>query len=90
MRGREKECLKDTLMDGELVMDTEPNNNDKVNIIDLSLIKWYGVDDSSANQREQKVWRFMIFDLMALNGVPVTKRSFNTRLGVSMDSYINK
>ena len=87
MRGREKECLKDTLMDGELVMDTEPNNNDKVDIINLSLIKW---NDSSANQRQQKVWRFLIFDLMALNGVPVTKRSFNTRLGVSMDSYINK
>ncbi|KAI7856683.1 mRNA capping enzyme, catalytic domain-containing protein, partial [Circinella umbellata] len=64
MRGREKECLKDTLMDGELIMDTEPNNNDK------------------------KIWRFLIFDLMSLNGVPVTKRSFNTRLGLLQQDVI--
>ncbi|KAI9494148.1 mRNA capping enzyme, catalytic domain-containing protein, partial [Zychaea mexicana] len=62
MRGREKEFLKDTLMDGELVIDTEPN--------------------------DKKVWRFLLFDLMSLNGVPVTKRSFNTRLGMLQQEVI--
>ncbi|KAI9323061.1 hypothetical protein BX666DRAFT_1823921, partial [Dichotomocladium elegans] len=35
-----------------------------------------------------KTWRFLVFDLMALNGQPVTKRSFNTRLGVLRQEVI--
>ncbi|KAI7885219.1 hypothetical protein K492DRAFT_204088 [Lichtheimia hyalospora FSU 10163] len=62
VRSREKEYLKDTLMDGELVM--EEDSHDK------------------------KTWRFLLFDLMAINGTPVTKRSFNTRLGVLRQEVI--
>ena len=76
-------------MDGELIMDTEPNNNDKVDILNLFMINGMKTkkNGSVTNQYQQKIWRFLIFDLMSLNGVPVTKRSFNTRLGVSMSNY---
>ncbi|KAI9022935.1 mRNA capping enzyme, catalytic domain-containing protein [Phycomyces nitens] len=55
VRNRDKEYLKDTLMDGELVADTDG---------------------------DKKTWRFLVFDLMAINAIPVTQRSFNTRLGM--------
>ncbi|KAI8376276.1 mRNA capping enzyme, catalytic domain-containing protein [Radiomyces spectabilis] len=61
LRGREKEYLKDTLMDGELVMDKD---------------------------NDQTSWRFLVFDLMAINAVPVTQRSFNTRLGMAQQEVI--
>ncbi|KAL0095879.1 mRNA capping enzyme, catalytic domain-containing protein [Phycomyces blakesleeanus] len=57
VRNRDKEYLKDTLMDGELVADIDG---------------------------DKKTWRFLVFDLMAINAVPVTQRSFNTRLGVEV------
>ncbi|RCH91664.1 Dcp1p-Dcp2p decapping enzyme complex alpha subunit [Rhizopus azygosporus] len=60
-RGRENEYLKDTLMDGELVLD---------------------VDD------KKKTWRYLIFDLMVVNGLSIVQRSFNTRLGMLQQDVI--
>ncbi|KAI7899675.1 mRNA capping enzyme, catalytic domain-containing protein [Cokeromyces recurvatus] len=61
VRGRENEYLKDTLMDGELVLDIDVN---------------------------KKTWRYLIFDLMVINGSPVIQRSFNTRLGMLQQDVI--
>ncbi|KAI8980867.1 mRNA capping enzyme, catalytic domain-containing protein, partial [Pilobolus umbonatus] len=61
MRGREKEYLKDTLMDGELVLDIEPH---------------------------KKTWRYLVFDLMVINGSTVIQRSFSTRLGMLQQDII--
>ncbi|CAO3678979.1 unnamed protein product [Rhizopus microsporus] len=60
-RGRENEYLKDTLMDGELVLD---------------------IDD------KKKTWRYLIFDLMVVNGLSIVQRSFNTRLGMLQQDVI--
>ncbi|SAM03346.1 hypothetical protein [Absidia glauca] len=64
VRGRDGEYLKDTLMDGELVVDNDPNSNTK------------------------KSLRFLIFDLMVMNGMSLTHRSFSTRLGVLQQDVI--
>ncbi|KAI9480373.1 MAG: mRNA capping enzyme, catalytic domain-containing protein [Benjaminiella poitrasii] len=61
IRGRENEYLKDTIMDGELVLDTDVN---------------------------KKTWRYLIFDLMVINGSPIIQRSFNTRLGMLQQDVI--
>ncbi|CEJ01130.1 Putative mRNA capping enzyme, catalytic domain-containing protein (Fragment) [Rhizopus microsporus] len=60
-RGRENEYLKDTLMDGELILD---------------------IDD------KKKTWRYLIFDLMVVNGLSIVQRSFNTRLGMLQQDVI--
>ncbi|KAI8335846.1 mRNA capping enzyme, catalytic domain-containing protein [Chlamydoabsidia padenii] len=62
VRGRDNEYLKDTLMDGEIVMDHGENGN--------------------------KTYRFLIFDLMASNGMSIIQRSFNTRLGMLQQDVI--
>ena len=33
----------------------------------------------------KKTWRYLIFDLMVVNGLSIVQRSFNTRLGVKID-----
>ncbi|KAI8327067.1 mRNA capping enzyme, catalytic domain-containing protein [Choanephora cucurbitarum] len=59
--GRENEYLKETLMDGELVLDIDVN---------------------------KKTWRYLIFDLMVVNGSTILQRSFNTRLGMLQQDVI--
>ncbi|KAG0176359.1 Dcp1p-Dcp2p decapping enzyme complex alpha subunit [Apophysomyces sp. BC1021] len=63
VRNRDREYLKDTLMDGELVMDIDDN--------------------------QKKTWRFLAFDLMALNAVSIIQRSFNTRLGLLQQEVLS-
>ncbi|KAI8075691.1 mRNA capping enzyme, catalytic domain-containing protein, partial [Thamnidium elegans] len=61
VRGRENEYLKDTLMDGELVLDID---------------------------QHKKTWRYLIFDLMVVNGSTIIQRSFSTRLGMLQQDVI--
>ncbi|KAI8096636.1 mRNA capping enzyme, catalytic domain-containing protein [Halteromyces radiatus] len=62
VRQRENEYLKDTLMDGELVVDKD---------------------------QTKKTWRYLIFDLMAVNGQSIVQRSFSTRLGMLQQDVIH-
>ncbi|CAO3611848.1 unnamed protein product [Mucor hiemalis] len=61
LRGRENEYLKDTIMDGELVLDID---------------------------QDTKTWRYLIFDLMVVNGSTIIQRSFSTRLGMLQQDVI--
>ncbi|KAI7889738.1 mRNA capping enzyme, catalytic domain-containing protein [Mucor mucedo] len=62
LRGRDNEYLKDTLMDGELVLDID---------------------------QHKKTWRYLIFDLMVVNGSTIIQRSFSTRLGMLQQDVIH-
>ncbi|KAI8975621.1 mRNA capping enzyme, catalytic domain-containing protein [Mycotypha africana] len=37
---------------------------------------------------DKKTWRYLIFDLMVVNGSPILQRSFNTRLGMLQQDVI--